>query len=338
MNQILITENNNSKKSSNNSNQFNSFNNKDNRDKKIKEEKPREPKSPKDTLAVTKIFAVLIIIFGIILSGDGAYAIMQNIEIAKTTKIPVVEVSKSGNTAKLSIKCETGIKTVSYAWNDSTPKIVQGRGNSLVEQTISIPTGENKLNISVIDSKGQTRRYVKTLKQDERDTTEPSIEFEVVNSNIKIIVTDDTAIDYITYQYGDTQEVTVNAKQEGQTTIEETVPVMQGEAVLKVEAVDKAQNIATIEQKVKGTKKPTIEVTVDPNDASYLIIKAYDEDGLRMVSYFINDQEYKTDPNISLNSNTFEWKQKVEPGETKILVHAYNINGQNAEFDGIYNY
>lgn len=288
---------------------------------------------------MARVFAMLILIFGIALAGDGAYAFMQNMELAKNTKIPVVEVSKSGNTAKLSIKCETGIRTVSYAWNDSTPKIVQGRGNTLVEQTISIPSGgDNKLNISVIDSKGQTRRYVKNLKQDERDTTEPTIEFEVVNSNIKIIATDDTAIDYITYRYGDTQEVTVNAKQEGQIKIEETIPVTQGESVLEVEAVDKAQNVATIEQKIKGTKRPTIEVIPDPNDPSYLIIKAYDDDGLRMVSYFINDQEYKTDPNISLNSKTFEWKQKVEPGETRILVHAYNISEQVTEFDGIYNY
>lgn len=299
----------------------------------------KTPTDSGDISPIAKFFAMLILIFGIALSGSGAYAIMQNAEIAKNTKLPVVEVSKSGNTATISIKCETGIRTVSYGWNDSTPKIIQGRGNSLVEQTISIPSGENnKLNISVIDSKGQTRRYVKNLKQDPRDTTEPTIEFEVVGSNIKIIAIDDKEIDYITYQFGDTQEVTVKAKQEGQTTIEETVPVMQGENTLKVEAVDKAQNVATREQKVKGTKRPTIEVIPDPNDPSYLIIKAYDDDGLRMVSYFINDQEYKTDPNVSLNSKTFEWKQKVEPGETRILVHAYNISEQVTEFDGIYNY
>ena len=73
---------------------------------------------------------------------------MQNIEITNTTKIPIVEVLKNGNMAKISIKCETGIRTVSYAWNDSTDIIVQGRGNSILEQTISIPSGENKLNIS----------------------------------------------------------------------------------------------------------------------------------------------------------------------------------------------
>lgn len=322
MNQILITENNNPKRNK----------------KKVKEVKTKAPKTPGDISGIVKAFAVLILIFGMALSGNGAYAVMQNREIIKNTKIPGVEVLKNGNMVKVSIRCETGIRTVSYAWNESTPTIIQGRGKTVVEQSISIPAGENRLNISVIDSNGQTRRYVKTLKQDEKDTTEPTIEFEVVNTNIKIIVEDDTEIDYITYKYGDSQEVTVKAKQEGQTVIEEIVPVTQGESTLTVEAVDKAQNVATKNQKIKGAKRPTIEVTPDPEDPSYLIIKAYDDDGLRMVSYTINEQEYKTDPNISLNSKVFEWRQKVEPGETKILVHAYNISEQVTEFNGIYNY
>lgn len=323
MNQILMTENNNTK------------------NKGHKVPKNYGYKAPNDISEIIKVFAILIMIFGIALSGNGVYAIIQNAETAKNTKLPVVEVLKSGNAAKLSISCETGIRTVSYAWNDSTPTIIQGRGNSLIEQAISIPSGENKLNISVIDAKGQTRRYVKNLKQDEVDTTEPTIEFEVINSNIKIIATDDTAIDYITYKYGDAQEVTVKAQQTGQVTIEEIVPVTQGESTIIVEAVDKAQNVATTSQKIKGVKenkKPTIEVIPDPEDPSYLIIKAYDDEGLRMISYFVNEQEYKTDPNTSLNNKTFEWRQKVEPGQTRILVHAYNINEQVGEFDGIYNY
>ena len=320
MNQILMTESNNSK------------------NKGHKVAKNYAYKDPNDMTSIVKIFAILIMIFGIALSGNGVYAIMQNAEIARTTRLPIVEILKSGNTAKLSISCETGIRTVSYCWNDSTPTILQGRGNSVIEQSISIPSGENKLNITVIDSKGQARRYVKNLKQDDVDTTEPTIKFEVVNSSIKIIVTDDTAIDYITYQYGDSQEVTVKAQQDGQVTIEETITVIQGENTIKVEAVDKAQNVATISQKVKGAKKPVIEVIPDPNDPSYLIIKAYDDDGLRMISYFVNNQEYKTDANTSLNTKTFEWRQKVEPGRTELLVHAYNINGQVAEFNGVYNY
>jgi len=57
-----------------------------------------------------------------------------------------------------------------------------------------------------------------------------------------------------------------------------------------------------------------------------------------MISYYINGTEYKTDPNISLNMKEFEYRQKVDPGENKITIHAYNINEQVTEFIGTYDY
>ena len=296
MNQILMTDDNRKKA------------------KKVKEKKPREPKAPGDITGVAKAFAGIILLFGLALSADGAYAYTKNVELAKNTKAPIVSILKSGNTAKLSIECTSGIRTVSFTWNNSNP------------------------NITVIDSNGQTKRYVKTLNQDAVDTTEPVITIEGVNSNIKITVTDDTAIDYIIYKYGDSQEVTIAATEEGQTIIEETIPAQQGEATLTIEAVDKAQNVATKEQKIKGSKRPTVEITPDPNDPSYLIIRATDEDGLRLLAYDLNGQGYTTDPSISINEKTFVYRQKIEPGRNEISLRVYNINEQVTEFNGVYNY
>lgn len=320
MNQILVTEGNNF--------------NKDKREKKAKNKSTVSG----DITGIIRIFAILILIFGLAIAGNGAYAIMQEVQEAKTSKVPVVTTQRSGNAVTISISCDTGIRTIMYSWNDSTQTVIQGKNKTELEEVVTVPAGDNRLNISVIDSKGKQTKFVKNFIQAEKDTTEPVIEFEVVNSNIKIIVTDDTALDYITYKIGDSQEVTVEAEYEGQTTIEETISVPQGQSTLVVEAVDKEQNFATKEQEVKGVKKPVIEVTPDPNDSSYLIIKATDEDALRMVSYYINGQEYKTDPNTSLNTKTFEWRQKVDPGETNITVHAYNVSEQVTEFIGVYNY
>ena len=320
MNQILVTESNNSK------------NNK--KEKKVK----NKTSVAGDMTGVVKTFAILILIFGLALSSNGVYAIMQDIQESKNSKVPTVTTQRSGNAVTISINCETGIRTMSYSWNNSTETVIQGKNQTELEQIVTVPSGDNKLNISVIDSKGKQTKYVKNFIQSTTDTTEPVIKFEVVNSNIKIIVTDDTAIDYVTYKLGDNQEVTITADQEGQTTIEETISVPQGQSTLIVEAVDKAQNFATKEQEIKGVKKPVIEVIPDPNDPSYLIIKATDEEALRMVSYYINDQEYKTDPNTSLGTKTFEWRQKVEPGVTNVTVHAYNVSEQVTEFIGIYQY
>lgn len=321
MNQILMTEGNAPK---------DNFRNK----------RAPKDKTPKEIgiTSVVRFFAVLILIFGLALVGNGTYAMMQELQSEKSNNIPEVTTQIRGKSITIKIKCENGIKNLRYSWNDSVEKLVQGNNRKELEETISAPTGDSKLNISVINSNGKQTNFVKNIKVAENDTTEPTIDFEVVNANVKIIVTDDTALDYIVYKYGDNAEVKIEATQEGQTKIETTIPVTQGQSTLKVEAIDKSQNYATKEQEVKGAKKPTIEVNVDPNDYSYVIIKAKDEDGLRMISYYINGTEYKTDPNISLNMKEFEYRQKVDPGENKITIHAYNINEQVTEFIGTYDY
>ena len=329
MNQILVTNNGFNKNDKNN----------------IKQPKVEKQKAPKNysaeasTNGIVRIFAILIIIFGLVISGSGAYAMMQNIEDEKSDNKPSAEATKNGNTVNITVKCNNGIRSITYFWNSSNQsKTIPGKNNKEVTFSAEIPEGTNKLNINIVDTKGTQRNLFKNFTHEDGDVTEPQITFDVVNSDVRITVTDDSALDYIVYKYGDQDEVTINAAREDQTKIEAFVPVIQGQATLKVEAVDAAQNYATKEQEIKGVKKPTIEVIPDPSDPSYIVIKASDEDGLRMVSYYINGQEYKTDPNTSLNSKTFEWRQKVEKGETNVTVHAYNINEQVTEFVGVYSY
>ena len=263
---------------------------------------------------------------------------MQSAKEAQLNKEPEVTTQRSGNEVTIIAKCESGIRTMVYSWNDSTEKVIFGRNNTELKQTINIPTGESRLNITIINSKGKQSKFVKNYIQEAKDVTEPVIKIDSVNADIKITITDDTALDYVVYKYGDNDEVKITANPDNPTLIERTIQARPGQHTLKIEAVDKAQNYATKEQEVKGVNKPVIEVTPDPNDPSYIIIKATDEEGLRMISYYINQQEYKTDPNTSLNTKTFEWRQKVEKGQSNVTVHAYSVNEQVTEFKGIYNY
>lgn len=318
MNQILMTEDN-------------------NRNYKAKKPKVHSNK-PIGTSSIVKVFAILILIFGLALVGNTVYAMMQSAKEAQLNKEPEVTTQRSGNEVTIIAKCESGIRTMVYSWNDSTEKVIFGRNNTELKQTINIPTGESRLNITIINSKGKQSKFVKNYIQEAKDVTEPVIKIDSVNADIKITITDDTALDYVVYKYGDNDEVKITANPDNPTLIERTIQARPGQHTLKIEAVDKAQNYATKEQEVKGVNKPVIEVTPDPNDPSYIIIKATDEEGLRMISYYINQQEYKTDPNTSLNTKTFEWRQKVEKGQSNVTVHAYSVSEQVTEFKGIYNY
>lgn len=292
-----------------------------------------------DITAVVRFFAIIIMVFGLALSGSSAFGMVQNIQENKNKSIPVVSAQRNGNSVKITIKNDIGIKTIKYSWNDSTETVVQGRNKNQVETTINIIPGNNKLNMTVIDSNNGTTTYVKNYVQEEKDTTEPVITVQNEDPRIKITVTDDTALDYIIYKYGDNEEVKVEASEDNPTKIEAYIDnVLETQVTLKIEAVDKAQNFATKEQQVKGATKPKIEVVSDPTDQSYLIIRASDNEGLRMVVFYINEDEYKTDPNTSLNMKNFEYRQKVPKGETTIKVHAYNLSEQVSEFEGIYTY
>ena len=318
MNQILMTEDN-------------------NRNYKAKKPKVHSNK-PIGTSSIVKVFAILILMFGLALVGNTVYAMMQSAKEAQLNKEPEVTTQRSGNEVTIIAKCESGIRTMVYSWNDSTEKVIFGRNNIELKQTINIPTGESRLNITIINSKGKQSKFVKNYIQEAKDVTEPVIKIDSVNADIKITITDDTALDYVVYKYGDNDEVKITANPDNPTLIERTIQARPGQHTLKIEAVDKAQNYATKEQEVKGVNKPVIEVTPEPNDPSYINIKATDEEGLRMISYYINQQEYKTDPNTSLNTKTFEWRQKVEKGQSNVTVHAYSVNEQVTEFKGIYNY
>ncbi|MFR3920061.1 MAG: hypothetical protein ACLTXD_02740 [Clostridia bacterium] len=292
-----------------------------------------------DITAVVRFFAIIIMVFGLALSGSSAFGMVQNIQENKNKSIPVVSAERNGNSVKVIVKNDIGIKTIKYSWNDSTETVVQGRNKNQVETTINIIPGNNKLNMTVIDSNNGTTTYVKNYVQEEKDTTEPVITVQNEDPRIKITVTDDTALDYIIYKYGDNEEVKVEASEDNPTKIEAYIDnVLETQVTLKIEAVDKAQNFATKEQQVKGATKPKIEVVSDPTDQSYLIIRASDNEGLRMVVFYINEDEYKTDPNTSLNMKNFEYRQKVPKGETTIKVHAYNLSEQVSEFEGIYTY
>ena len=292
-----------------------------------------------DITAVVRFFAIIIMVFGLALSGSSAFGMVQNIQENKNKSIPVVSAERNGNSVKVIVKNDIGIKTIKYSWNDSTETVVQGRNKNQVETTINIIPGNNKLNMTVIDSNNGTTTYVKNYVQEEKDTTEPVITVQNEDPRIKITVTDDTALDYIIYKYGYNEEVKVEASEDNPTKIEAYIDnVLETQVTLKIEAVDKAQNFATKEQQVKGATKPKIEVVSDPTDQSYLIIRASDNEGLRMVVFYINEDEYKTDPNTSLNMKNFEYRQKVPKGETTIKVHAYNLSEQVSEFEGIYTY
>lgn len=329
MNQILMTDN-----SGQNNNEF-QFNNNIQRNNKPKNKEPMQIKS------VVRMFAIIILLFGLILSGSGAYAVITEINDQKNAVIPTVSTTKQGAEIKINVSSSAGIDSVSYSWNNNGSVAVSGQNKTQVELSTNIPavgtTQVNTLNIEVTDSKDHKTKFVKNYVQENSDTEKPTIDFENVDKNVKITIEDNEELDTIVYQIGDDEPKEVKAD-EGQNKVEITLPVEQGQQTIRIEATDKAGNKEEKTQEVKGATEPKIEVTVDSTDPSYLIIKVHDDDAIKMVAYYINDVLYQTNPDVPLGTTDFEYRQKVEKGENKVKINAYNVSEQVSEFDGIYNY
>ena len=291
--------------------------------------------------SLAKVFAILIIIFGLTLIGSGSYAVYGQYKENKNYKAPVVTAEKKGNRITITAMNDIGIRYLSYYWNSSNQiTTVEGKNKTEVKATTNIIAGNNKLNVKVTDARGKVRIYTNNYIQEEQDITEPEVEISSEGAKIKITATDDTELSYIKYKYGENEEVKVEANEDDSSTIIAYIEdVANDKVTLRIEAVDASKNTKVLEQQIMGVKRPTIKVVPDENDPEYLILTVTAEEGLRMVSFYINEQQYQTDPNASINDKVFTYRVKADKdatGLTTVRVNAYSLTEQVQEFRGEY--
>lgn len=288
---------------------------------------------PLEINTILRIFAILCIMFGLILVGQGVFA-MLNQQEEVTSTVPLVEINQEGDTLKLMIKHDKIIDRIIYSWNENQEVVLQGKGRLELEETIDVPTGSNTLVLKVIDVNGKTVSYSQMYELAEGDVIKPEIELLVESSKVKIVAKDETALDYILYYWNEEDETKIDAREDSLKQIEEKIDILKGENTLTIVAIDKAGNETVKEQTFKGVKKPKIDLARSGNE---LIIKVTDEENIQKIEYTLNGKYYSTDPQntgASLNMKELEIKQPLEQGENKITIKAYNINGLETEVSG----
>ena len=265
---------------------------------------------------IVKFFAIAIIIFGIFLISTGSYAIYKDsTEIIEPTKPRIEEEKKEDGTILLRVMHDKAIETVEYYWNNNEPKVIKGNGRKYIEQQIDIPGGVNTLNVRAVDIEGQETFHPKEYEAEE------IINLEVVGNKLKISAEIDTEILYMTYRWDEDEETKVEINSQA---IEQEIDIPMGEHTLTVVLVDENNKSITKEQKVKGVTKPVVNVSLDENIENYLIVIT-DETGLDKVEFVING-EPKT-VTVDDNRKELKYKLKLTPGENKLEIIAYNIDG-----------
>ena len=140
-------------------------------------------KMPTDIKNVLKVFAIILIVFGVLIIGVSFYAVYkkQNGAEKEVAKPTISLENKTDTTILLKVMGqERNIAQVSYGWNDEEKKVIEGNNRKYIEEEISIPSGKNTLYIVVTDENGQEIPYQKEYE------IQSNINLEVSGNKIKI--------------------------------------------------------------------------------------------------------------------------------------------------------
>ena len=274
---------------------------------------------PADIKTVVRVFAIIMLIFGIFMIGTGSYAIYKDNEAKNeaTTKPVITETLNEDSTAiKLSVTHDKAIDRIEYSWNNGEVQTITGNGRRNIEIDIEIPGGTNILNVKAIDVQGQE------ISTDKEYTTEDIINLSVSGSKLKITAENETEIAYMTYRWDEDEEqrIDINA-----TTVDQEIDIPMGEHNLTVILVDVNNETITKEQKVKGVTKPTIDIGVDDAHEYYLITIS-DETGLERVEFTIRGEQKTV--TVENGETELKYKLKLNDGdENRLEITAYNVDG-----------
>ncbi len=288
---------------------------------------------PLEMKTIFRIFAIFCILFGAMLVGQASYSVLTQKQAVGQTD-PLVEVINEGTQLRIKVTHDKAIEKIAYRWNNTEEVILQGKGRNELEEIIDLPIGSNVLDLKVTDMNKKTVSYSELYEREEGDVIEPEIELIVENAKVKIVVKDETELDYVLYYWNEEDETRIDAREDSSKQIEEKIDILKGENTLTIVAVDKAGNEARKEQIYKGAKKPEINLSRNGNK---LNIKVTDEEGIQKIEYTLNGVYYSTDPQKTgtpLNMKEVEFSQTLAQGENKITITAYSVSGLTTEVSG----
>ena len=273
---------------------------------------------------IIMFFAVIIMVFGLTLAGQGSYALYKNMDDRKPENIPYITIERVNDKAIVQVNSNIEISKIVYSWNNGEESAIP-IGSTNAREEITLLGYDSVLNLTIEDINGKKVKYQKQYILTGVDITKPSIEIETKDGNdkMKIIARDETEISYMSYQWEDGEPVIINADQQGKTEITAEVPLVVGSKKIKIIAKDTNGNIEEIEKEiVTSTAKPKITLRRNKQKIS---IEVEDKDGIASITANLNGEEHKlTDINRKKVKVGYLY---LREGNNTISVEITNVNG-----------
>lgn len=294
-----------------------------------KEKRRKSPNGPIEIQKIVKIFAIIMIIFGIAIIGSGSYSMYKGKTEPKSATRPIIVASQTAGTqVTIQITHDKPLSKVTYKWNDEEAIEIETNSKSEISQIIEIPSGNNnKLSIFVEDINEQTATN-ESMYTAQRNI---DVQLEANGTDLKVSIESEKELAYMTYRWDDEeeQEVELSGNQ-----AEETIEIPKGLHTLTLIVVDIENNTQTEEQEIKAVTKPKLNITVDQAGENF-IIKASDEEGVKRIEFTINaDSENAERNSLDLDKvfpieerKEFEYAYPLREGDNKLIIRAYNESG-----------
>lgn len=285
---------------------------------------------------VVRVFAIILILFALALIGVVGYGMISNKEeisnVAEEITYADISIEISDVQATIKVSHDKNIQKLIYSWNTSSERTVKA-SEKYIEEVIDIPAGNNSLHIKVIDENGVETTYDKEISSEQGvDIISPVIELAVTeDKKLKISVTDETALDFLTYRWNEENEETVYADEESKEITTE-IEILKGKNDLTIVAVDGSSNTTQETKSFTGLTRPEITVTLS-EDGSKIDIKAEHENGIESVAFNFNDVDY--DVEIGDETPTIiQFDRQLQVGYNRIIVTVKSVDGTESKFDG----
>lgn len=290
----------------------------------VQENRKKNKSNKLDTEKIVLFFATCLIIFGLVMLGQGAYSAYKDY-VNKPVKPPqnddenvedyipnIVLTQTEENKLKINIDSEIAISHIIYNWNNDMSKTLDQLGKTNIEEIIDIPVGENVIEISVIDANGKEtkKQAIYVIEQ-----SKPIIELSIVGNNIKVKVTSEVELAYITYKWNaETEQKNDMLTYEDRKKIEKELEIPKGQNTLRIEAIDINGVKSEKTQEIMGVAKLKNPRVVVSGEYIYFTFEA--EENMKTVEFIFNGE------NHLMNTETF--------GETKTVKYRVKmINGWN---------
>ena len=96
--------------------------------------KTKRKGGPADIKTVVRVFAIIMIVFGILMIGTGTYAIYKENDSKDegTTKPVITESLKDEETVLLTVSHDKAIDKIEYSWSNGDTQTITGNGRKYI--------------------------------------------------------------------------------------------------------------------------------------------------------------------------------------------------------------